>query len=190
MSGRFLAGALAGAMLLAGHAAATAQSWRLEAEESRIGFTARQGPNELAGAFERFDAEIAFDPQRPEAASVVMVVDIASLTLDDPSRRGEVLSQAGLDAGTFGEARYETVTLAPIGGDRYAARARLTLRGVTRDIDHEAVIRVTGEQAVAEGTVRLDRNAFGVGQGPFASAEIMAPEVLVRFSIAARRVGG
>ncbi|MDX6748533.1 YceI family protein [Geminicoccaceae bacterium 1502E] len=182
--------AFAAAALPAAVAQAAAAGWRPDPAASSLSFEARQGTSRLTGGFERFEASIEFDPARPEAAAIEVTVDVTSLRLGDPSRRGEVLSQAGLDAGAFARATYETVSVTPLGDDRYAIEARLTLRGVTQPLSHDAVIRVSGDEAHAEGLVPVDRNAFGVGQGPFASEEVMAAEVLVRFAIAARRAGG
>lgn len=181
---------LAAAPLLAGPAGARAADWLLEPAASAITFEARQGATQLSGAFKRFEAEIGFDPARPETARILVDVDVSSLELGDPKRRGEVLSQAGLNAAEFVRAHYETRALRPVGEGRYQVEAQLTLRGVTLPVAHEVVIRVSGATATAEGVVPVDRNAFGVGQGPFASEEVLAAEILVRFSIAARREGG
>lgn len=169
---------------------AAATAWRPVPEASRLGFAAMQGSNTVEAGFERFAAEIVFDPGDLPNARVIVTVDVASLRTGDPKIDAQILSAAGLDAARFPQARYETLALRPKGGDRYEVHARLSLRGVTREVTHDARITIAGGEARAMGEVPLFRTDFGIGQGPFATGSIVSVEVTVRFDLTARRVDG
>ena len=63
----------------------------------------------------------------------------------------------------------------------------LTLRGVTRPLTLPFTLEIDGSVAQAKGRVELSRDAFGVGQGPWATGEWVALEVGVDIAITATR---
>lgn len=165
---------------------AQARGWIVDPAASRleVGFT--QGSSTVGARFERFDARITFDPADLERSSVEVTVELASFASGDATRDGQAVSAEFLDAAATPVAIYRANRFRALGGDRYAVEADLTLRGITRSIEHEAVISLDGDEAKASGTVSLLRTDFGVGARQFPTADTVGLEVVVTFEIQAR----
>jgi polyisoprenoid-binding protein YceI len=180
---RPLAAALA-ALLLA--VPAWAGDWAVLPADSSLTLTIQQGQTPIKARFERFDADISFDPADPGQARIVVEVDLASFASDDDQRDAQAKGPDFLAAGDGARAVYRTTSVTPIGGDRYRVEAELTLKGVTRQVSHEATITVDGDAAHAVGLVPITRTEFGVGTGQFATGGLIGLDVAVAFDLEAK----
>lgn len=142
---------------------------------SHLGFTDTQG------VFREFDAEIDFDPEAMEQASVSFVIQAASVDTfwgprDDHIRSGDFLNVAEHPEITFTsrEVRPTSDVTAEVVGD-------VTLRGVTREEVFEVTLNRIGpspfnaDLTIAGFTVTgtLDRRDYGISYGaPAIGAEI------------------
>ena len=177
-------------VLLATWSSATlAAEWQVDPARSTIAAVVRQGASGgFEARFERFTAEVAFDPARPEATRVTLTVDTSSFASGHSQRDQVATGDAFLAAKSHREARYVTRAVRPLGGDRYEVEADFTLRGVTRPLAHAATIAAGLEEARATGEVEIARADWGVGQGQPGDVGAV---VVVRFDLAAtRRSGG
>lgn len=184
---RLVAGALAVGLALAGKSAAAAPDWSLVPEASRLGFTARQGAQPIAGSFARWTARIRFDPADLPGSAVEVVVDLTSVATGDPARDKQAQAAEFFDSARTPEARYRSRAFKALGGNSFEVEAELTMKGVTRPLTHTVRIAVEGDRATAEGEVPLRRRDFGFGSGLFDSEQILGAEILVRFSLQAMR---
>lgn len=164
-----------------------AAEWAVDPAQSRLTIEVSQGGAPLQARFETFAAEISFDPAAPEAARAVITVDLTSFTTGDGQRDQIATSREFLDAGGNATATYATAGFVPLGGDRYEVTGTLTLREASRELTHPATIKVDGDAATAEGEVALMRLDYGVGAGQFPRGDQVGLEVIVRYSLKARR---
>lgn len=172
--------------LLAVSPVALATEWQVDPARSTIAAVVRQGEGSFEARFERFSAEIAFDPAQPEATRVAITVDTASFASGQGQRDQIATGDAFLAAKSHQSARYVTRAVRPLGGDRYEVEADLELRGVTKPLTHIATIAAGPEEARATGEVEIARVDWGVGQGPGQSrGPEVGPVVTVRFDLAA-----
>lgn len=178
----------------AGPAAAEAPLWTVDAEASRLTFTAKQMGVRIPGRFERFAATIRFDARDLATSKVTIDIDVASVTTPNRDIEIEIKRANWFDVARFPTARFETSTFVHKGGERYDAAGRLTLRGVTKAVTMPATIRVTADpdrpgtlRARASGEIAVNRNAFGIGQGKWSTDGVVADEVVIRIEIVARR---
>ncbi|WP_027133409.1 YceI family protein [Geminicoccus roseus] len=162
---------------------AAAADWTVDPARSTLAVTVHQGQTPIQARFERFDAEISFDPADLEAAQVVVAVDLASFTSGDAQRDQQATGPDFLDAAGAAQAEYRTTSIEAMGGDQYEVEAELTLRGITRQLRHRATIVVNGGSAHATGMVPLIRTEFGVGSGQFATGSLVGLEVEVAFDL-------
>lgn len=165
-----LQGAVLGAALAAGFAqdrptpavaAPTAGEWRVDHARSGLGIAIRQMGARVEGRFEAWRADIRFDPDRLEEASVTVWIDTASLTL------GEVSAQARgadyLNVATHPQAVFRADSFRRLGPERFEADGELTLRGVTVPLTLPFSLTIEGERAVMSGAVSVDRTDFAIG---------------------------
>lgn len=157
---------------------------QIQPENSRIAFNYQQMGVSMAGAFQRMSAPIlSLDPSKPEAARAVFEVDISSIDTGSADNDAEAVGKAWLDSQTFKTARFEMTRLTALGGNRYDVTGTLTIKGHSQEMTTPATLTENGKTAVLEGNFSLDRTQYAIGEGEWAAADIVAPNVTVRFSV-------
>ena len=74
-----------------------------------------------------------------------------------------------------------------LSADRYEARGSLDLRGIRKPVTLRFTLGIEGDRARVNGTARIDRTAFGVGQGEWVATDAIAAGVDLAFSFTATR---
>jgi polyisoprenoid-binding protein YceI len=171
------------AALIACSPAALAGQWALLAPQSSLEFTGEVEDAPFTGEFERFSADVQFDPDAPAAGSIEAVVDVKSVNSRNRDRDQYMVAKDFFYARKFPEARFRTTAIRPGEQGDYVAEAELTLRGETRPVQMRFTF-TPGEPARLRGTVDLKRLDFGVGQGEWRSTREIADEVRVTVDLA------
>ncbi len=177
-------GALAAALALF-PGLAVAMEWALVPERSRIGFEYLRNGAPATGNFARFRGEGVFRSASPEAATLELRIESASIDLQDNLASAFATSAEWFDSTSHPIVTYRLIALKPLGGERFLANGDLTIRGRTRPIQTEIILTVDGAEARAEGVLELDRRDFGLGVGPSALFVEIGREVAVRFDLTA-----
>jgi polyisoprenoid-binding protein YceI len=87
------------------------------------------------------------------------------------------------DVPHFSTAHYVTKSIAKTASG-YSAVGSLTLHGVTKEVPIDFQFAAAGGGAKLEGSAKLKRLDFGVGQGDWKSTEWVADPVKISFSLA------
>lgn len=153
----------------------------------KLGFTARWNGEAINGSFGRWDAEIRFSPDDLAASRIKVGVDLASADTGDAQRDDSLRGSDFFDSGAHPKAVFTARDIRHLGGDRYEARGTLDLRGVRKPATIGFTLRIDGDKARVTGNARVDRTAFGVGQGEWASTDAIAASVNIDFSFGATR---
>jgi polyisoprenoid-binding protein YceI len=170
------------ATLVCGLALASAQ-WSMQPRKSTLTFVGTQAGARFEGGFERFTADIRFDPADLAGSRFDVSIDLASVNSGD-SERDDIIRGPDLFAvKQFPKARYVAEKFTAKGGGKYAATGKLTLRNVTREVPLEFTFEKQDQGATLEGTAQLNRLDFGVGQGEWKDTEAVANRVQVRFAL-------
>jgi polyisoprenoid-binding protein YceI len=167
--------------------AAPAPGWTVEAG-SKLDFRGTMSGEVFNGEFRRWSAQIAFDPKNLAASKVVVSVDVASAATSDADRDSALPTADFFNAAKFPKAVFTSRVIRDLGGGKYEADGDLTLRGVSRPLALPFSLRITGDQAVVNGQLTLDRTAFGVGQNEWKATDVLKAQVAVIVSLTARRV--
>jgi polyisoprenoid-binding protein YceI len=170
-------------------AAAVAIAWTVDPAHSQLTFHPRLAGGEFAGRFERFDATIRFDPADLAHSSLLVVVDLLGARTGDTDRDtalqgGDFFQTTRWPRGTF-----TSTGIKSLGGGRYEATGKLTLRDVTRDVRVQFRFDLpapAGGAARMIGSSNLRRLEFGVGQGDWRSTEWLDDAVRIEFDLALR----
>lgn len=139
--------------------APTTGNWQVQ--QGTLGLTVRQMGAPVSGSLANWAAEISFDetPVAGRNGSVRVQIDTTSLTL------GSVTDQARgpefFDTATHPQALFTADILPTASG--YEAKGSLTLRGVTVPVTLPFTLQITGDSATMQGSLTLDRRAFGMG---------------------------
>ena len=162
--------------------AAGPASYTADPAASRLGFTGVQEGAEFKGSFRKFTAAVDFAPDSLASARFDVQIDLNSLDTMDTDRDKTMRGPDIFDVAHYPTAHYVTRSFTKTAAG-YSAVGALTLRGVTKDVPIDFQFVSTAGQSKIEGTAKLKRLEFGVGQGDYKSTEEVKDEVKVAFSL-------
>ena len=179
--------AVVAGLLGLGLGAATPVPWEIVRDASTIELTVRAFGVPQRGRFGDWRGDIVFDPSAPGQTRATVVVQADSLRMWSAGLTRRATGSVMLDAARHPTIRFELRGLESIGGDRYSARADITMKGRTRPVTFPLDLRVTGDRAHLTGAIVLDRTDFGIGTSG-AWNRMVGRHVTVRVALQARRV--
>lgn len=175
----------AAAMVLFCVGAASAQAWTVDKARSTLGFSGKASGTAFSGRFKTWDAQIIFDPNNLASARVVATVALASADTANADRDELLPTSAFFDVRKFPQATFVASRFVSKGGNQYEASGDLTIKGVTRTVTLPFTLAITGNTAQMTGAVSLNRSAFGVGTGQWASEKTIDTAVRVTINLTA-----
>jgi polyisoprenoid-binding protein YceI len=164
--------------------AATAQAQQVDPARSELVFVTRQMGVPVEGRIERWEAQLAFDPRKPESASLLLRMDIGSVRFAAPEVTAEAQRGVWFDGARFPQASFQSTSIKALGAGRYEMAGRLSLKGRTHELVVPVELVQTGPAGTASGSFTVDRSAFRIGEAEWSDASLVAHEVRVRFKIA------
>lgn len=153
----------------------------------RLGFTARWNGEAVNGSFGRWRAAIRFSPDELVKSNIRVTIDLTSADTGDGQRDDSLKGSDFFNTAVQPNAVFTARDVRHLGGDRYEARGTLDLRGASKPATVRFTLRIDGDEARVAGTARIDRTAFGVGQGEWTATDAIAAAVDVDFSFNAIR---
>ncbi len=171
------------ALLLSCACAQAAEYRRLDLAGSHIRFTSRQMGVPVDGAFRKFDASLAFDPEAPAAARGQLRIDLASVDTGNREVNEEVVGAQWFDVRRHPDARFEMRQIQSQGAGRFQVSGVLSLKGASQPLVMNTVLKASGSQAVMEGSFVIKRLDFGIGGGVWGDVRVVANEVTVQFHL-------
>jgi polyisoprenoid-binding protein YceI len=170
---------------------AAGMSWTVDSAESSIGFVGRQMGVPVEGSFEKFSAQIDFDPEKPEDGSIMVDVDMTSVQLPVADVVVEIKKEKWFDVERFPRGHFEASSIEAKGEGNFVAKGKLTLRDVTRDVEFPFSLSLADAgdkmKATANGEMSVSRIAFGIGTGEWGDTGIVADEVGIRIQVSGTR---
>jgi polyisoprenoid-binding protein YceI len=152
--------------------------------QSQISFTSRQMGVPVDGSFKKFDAQVAFDPRKPEAARIALTVDLASASLGAPESEAELAKQPWFDTKKFPQATFQSTSVRPAGPGRFDVAGKLAIKGTPRDVVVPVTLTQSGGTTTATGAFTIKRLDFRIGEGEWADTSMVANDVQVKFRLA------
>ncbi len=155
---------------------------RLVADRSQIVFVTKQMGVPVEGSFRKFDAQVAFDPKKPEGGSVALQIDTASAGFGIPMSDAELPKAPWFDAGHFPQASFQSNAIKALGDGKFEMAGKLTLKGVAKAVTVPVSIAPAGgKEAVATGSFTIQRLDYKVGDGEWTDTSMVGNDVQVRF---------
>ena len=176
--------ALSAALLLAGTAQAVEFN-QVDATKSSLAFSSKQMGVPVPGNFKRFTTQIAFDPAKPTAASTTLEIDLASIDAGSKDANDEVVGKQWFNVKAFPTAKFVSTGVRALGGNKYEALGKMTIKGQTRDVVAPFTFRQEGASGVFDGGFVLKRMDYGIGEGPWADVSAVANEIDIKFHVVA-----
>ncbi len=157
----------------------------VQLDKSRLDFTFKQMGVPVKGGFSRFAAQLNFDPAKPAAASAVIDADLSSIDAGSAEANDEVLGAQWFNAKVFPRARFVSNAVRALGGNRYEAVGKLTIKGRSQTVTAPFTYVGQGATARFDGAFTLKRADFAIGEGEWAAFDTVANEIQIVFHIQA-----
>jgi polyisoprenoid-binding protein YceI len=157
--------------------------------QSEMGFAIKQMGVPVEGHFKKFDAQIAFDPAKPETGKIVFTVDIASATMGSPEPDAELPKATWFNTAKFPQATFQSSAIKSLGGGKFEVTGKLAIKGNTRDAVVPVTLVQNGANTTASGVLGIKRLAFKIGENEWADTSMVADDVQVKFKLALIGVG-
>lgn len=151
---------------------------------STISFTYDQMGSRVYGTFSKFVGTLHFDTTRPQQAQARLIIDLESIEVDDNDARAELPKPAWFDTATHPKAIFESTHVKDLGNHRYLVTGRLTLRGLTRQVNVPVLLKADNAVGVFDGELILKRSDFRIGEGEWADS-VVSNDINIRLRIVA-----
>jgi polyisoprenoid-binding protein YceI len=182
-----LARILAVSILVSGPAAAA--DWKADPAQSRLEFIATFEKNAAPGVFKAFDTRLRFEPDKPEAGKLDVIVNVASADMKSGDVNRAIRGPEWFDFARFPQAEFHAEDIRRVAPGRYLARGALTLKGVKKELEVPFTWEESGDAATMAGELSVARLPFGIGTGEWANGNTIGLDVRVKFSVRLRKEG-
>jgi polyisoprenoid-binding protein YceI len=174
-------------MLLAFAAAipltASAQQKLLPAQ-SEIAFVSKQFGVPVGGKFKKFDAELAFDPKKADAARVSFTVDLLSADIGNNETEAELKKPGWFNSAKVPQATFTSTSVKALGGGKFEFAGKLAIKGISQPVVVPVTLTQNSGVTKAVGSFTLKRLDFKIGDGEWNDVSIVANEVAVNVKLA------
>ncbi len=154
------------------------------ADQSTIGFITKQMGSPVDGKFGKFEAQIQFDPKKPEASKISFTIDTNSAVIADAETTKEVKKADWFNTAKFPTATFAATSVKSLGAGKFEVAGNLTIKGVTKPVVVPVTATQKGTATTVDGVVAIKRLDFKLGDGEWKDTSIVADEVQIKFKLA------
>ncbi len=152
---------------------------------SQISFTYQQLGQRVYGTFGEFEGTLRFDTQRPEAGHALLKIQLASIDAGSADANHELQRAAWFDTATYPVGVYESIGVTALGDNRFKISGNLTIKGTTRPVTVDVVLKEQGGIGVFDGEFILKRGDFRIGEGEWAGNSVVSNDINIKFKMVA-----
>jgi polyisoprenoid-binding protein YceI len=110
-------------------------SWQFDPFHTQVEFAAKHlGMMTVRGHFPEVNATGHIDPDHPEASSVEVTIQTASIRTHNSQRDNDLRSSNFLEVDKYPTITYKSTSIEPAGQDRYTMTGNLTIKGNTHPV--------------------------------------------------------
>ena len=140
----------------------TPERWEIDPARSSLTFKLRHiVVQQIRGRFQQWGGTLFIARHQPWLSSVVVWVDLGSVTTDDPARDAHVRSSEFLDVARFPRAEFKSTNVSVPDG-QIVVEGLLSMRGVVHDVELRADVEVGETEVDPDGQERTSYTARGV----------------------------
>ena len=172
-----------------GGANAVLAQQKLVPAQSEIVFVSKQMGVPVEGRFKKFDAQISFNPAKPDTSKIAFTVDTGSATLGVPETDAELPKPTWFNVPKFPQATFQSSSVKRVDASKFEVAGKLTIKGVSSDVVVPVTLAQSGTTTTATGSFPIKRLTFRIGEKEWSDTSMVADEVQVKFKIALTGVG-
>ena len=166
-----------------------AKAWQVDHSESQISFFAIQEGIQFPGKFERFQAQIVFDPDKLNSSYFKVAIDTTSVNTQAKERDDILRSREFFDTERWPDAFFKTTRIVSTGEHRYEATALLKIRDIERPVHFPFQLTIQHQQGqttlIGTGKLSINRFDFNLAQGEWSDTQLIGTEVLIKVRLKA-----
>lgn len=179
----FLKSAVLPALLLIAGSVQAVEYNQLQPAQSALTFGYKQMGVAMDGKFNKFSAQISFDPARLENTRAKIDVYLASIDTGSTDADTEVAGKLWFDVKTYPLASFVSSDIRRLAGNRYQAAGKLTLKGRTLEVAAPVTFHSDGSKGVFDGRFAIRRTDYAIGTGEWADLSTVADDIQIVFHL-------
>lgn len=153
----------------------------IQAGKSNLGFVFKQMGVPSEGHFNKFSAQISFNPANLAIAKATINLDLASIDTGSEEANDEVKGKEWFNTKAFPLAKFESTNFKSIGGNRYEVSGKMSIKGHTQTVSTPFTFSQQGNTAVVDGAFVLKRADYAIGEGSWSDFDTVANEIQIKF---------
>ena len=169
--------------LLAFAATSACAQQKLMPAQSEIAFTSKQMGVPVDGKFKKFDAQVAFDPKKPEAAKIAFSIELGSAALGSAESEAELVKPEWFNTKLFPLATFQSGTVKATGPGKFEVAGKLVIKGASQDVIVPVALAQAGANTTASGVFVIKRLDYKIGDGDWKDTSLVANDVQVKFKL-------
>lgn len=152
---------------------------------SQISFTYEQFGQRMYGTFKEFEGTLTFDTQAPGAGHALLKIQLASIDAGSGDTNDTLQRASWFDTATYPVGVYESTGVKALGDNRFQISGNLTIKGITRPVDVQVLLKELDGIGVFDGEFILDRDDFKIGEGEWAGNSVVSNDIHIKFKMVA-----
>lgn len=156
---------------------------QVQLTESTVSFGYKQMGVPMEGKFNKFVAQLSFDPAKMSSAQARIEIDVASIDTGSAEANDEVVGKLWFNAKTYPAASFVATGLKALGGNRYEASGKLSIKGKTLEVTAPVVFQSSGNRGSFDGSFVIKRLDYGIGEGEWKDVSTVANEIQIKFHL-------
>jgi polyisoprenoid-binding protein YceI len=162
---------------------------KLVPAQSQVSFVSKQMGVPVDGNFTKFDAQMNFDPKKPETSKINFTLDLNSVVIGDASTIAEVKKAGWFDTLKFPSASFVSSSIKAVGAGKFEVAGSLSIKGKSQPIVVPITLTQQGTTTNANGSFTIKRLDFKIGDGEWNDVSLVANEVIVKLKLAMTGLG-
>ena len=156
---------------------------QVQTNESAVTFGFKQMGVPLDGKFSKFSAQVTFDPAQIAKAQARIDIDLASIDTGSADGNEEVVGKQWFNVKAYPTASFVSTGIKSLGGNRYQALGKLSIKGKTQDVATPVTFQSDGKRGIFEGTFEIKRLDYMIGEGEWTDVSSVANEIRIKFHV-------
>ncbi len=177
------------ALLACASSVSVSAEQKLLPAQSEIAFVSKQMGVAVEGHFKKFEAQVAFDPTKPETSKISFSIDIASASFGMPEADAELPKATWFNTAKFPLATFQSTAVKGLGAGKFEVTGKLAIKGISHDVVVPVTLVQSGTNTTASGALTIKRLTYKIGENEWADTSMVADEVQVKFKLALSGVG-
>ena len=143
--------------------------WQLDPFHTQVEFAAKHlGMMTVRGHFAEVKAVADIDPDHPDASSVEVTMQTASIRTHNEARDNDLRSSNFLEVDKFPTITFKSTRIEAAGTDRYTLTGDLTVKGITHPLTLQVIKYgefndlMMGHRIAYGATTKINRKDFGL----------------------------